>query len=47
MIYNINRIQLKIRNVKPEFNFLNSIEFKNIKIKRDHYFKVTDYQLNI
>jgi len=43
----VNNIRLKTKNAKLVLYFLNSIEFKNIKIKTDNNFKVTDYQLNI
>jgi hypothetical protein len=42
-----NIIRLKTRNAKLVSYFLNSIEFKNIKIKADNQFKITDYQLNM
>lgn len=47
MLCYVNNIRLKIRNAKFVFYFLNSIEFKNIKIKGDYQFEITDYQLKI
>ena len=47
MICYNNIIRLKTRNAKLVSYFLNSIEFKNIKIKADNQFKITDYQLNM
>lgn len=47
MIYCVNSIRLKIENAELRTYFLNSIEFKNIKIKVNKDFKVSQHIFNI